>query len=133
MSKCICARQHAQTYLKTGLLKRSQKYELAMLRLFLVIFLLTALKSFTTWGADGHFEMHNMSKSQLDQKLQHKSQMFLKTVFFNLEEKKLQIYLFLNGHFSTISGHFFASYIIIFHKTEVQAVILRCLVCLNYN
>ena len=33
----------------------------------------------------------------------------------------------------TISGHFCASYIEIFHKTEVQTVILRCLVCLNLN
>ena len=31
----------------------------------------------------------------------------------------------------TISGHFFAYYIKIFHKTEIQKVILRCLVCLN--
>ena len=31
------------------------------------------------------------------------------------------------GHFRTISGHFFANYIIIFHKTEVQRVILKCL------
>ena len=42
------------------------------------------------WGADSHFEMHNMFKSQLDQKLQHKSQMFLTTVFFNFG-KKMQI------------------------------------------
>ena len=95
--------------------------------------LLTTLKSFTNWGADGHFEMHIMSKSQLDQKLQHKSQLFLTTVFFNFGRKKMQIYVFLNGHFLTISGHFFASYINIFHITEVQTIILRCLVCLNYN
>ena len=28
---------------------------------------------------------------------------------------------------------FFANYIKIFHKTEIQTVILRCLVCLNPN
>ena len=33
--------------------------------------------------------------------------------------------------FKTISGHFFASYMFIFHKTEVQTVILRCLTSLN--
>ena len=53
--------------------------------------LLTALKSFINCGAYGHFEMHNMSKSQLDQKLQHKSPMVLTTVFFNFGRKKLQI------------------------------------------
>ena len=38
------------------------------------------------------------------------------------------------GHFTTISGHFSANYTNIFHKTEVQTVILRCLVylCLNW-
>ena len=33
----------------------------------------------------------------------------------------------INGHFTTISGHFCANYMKIFHKTEVQMVILRCL------
>ena len=28
---------------------------------------------------------------------------------------------------------FFGNYIDIFHKTEIQTVILRCLVCLNLN
>ena len=35
--------------------------------------------------------------------------------------------------FSTISSHFFAIYICIFHKTEVQTVILRCWTGLNHN
>ena len=33
----------------------------------------------------------------------------------------------------TISGHFFANYMFIFHKTEIQTVILRCLTSLNLN
>ena len=33
----------------------------------------------------------------------------------------------------TISGHFFANHMVIFHKTEIQAVILRCLMSLNPN
>ena len=33
----------------------------------------------------------------------------------------------------TISGHFFANYIKIFHKTEVLMVILMCLLGLNLN
>ena len=35
------------------------------------------------------------------------------------------------GCFRTISGHFFANYMSIFHKSEVQMVILRCLTGLN--
>ena len=32
----------------------------------------------------------------------------------------------INGHFTTVSGHFFANYMKIFHKTEIQKVILKC-------
>ena len=32
-----------------------------------------------------------------------------------------------------IFGHFFANYMKFFHKTEVQTVILRCLICLHLN
>ena len=39
-------------------------------------------------GADGHFEGLNVSKSQLDKKLQHISQMLLTTMFFNFGRKK---------------------------------------------
>ena len=81
------------------------------------------------WGADGHFEELNVSKSQLDQELHHKSKMLLTTVFFNFSWN----FFFKNGHFSTIYGHFYAIYISIFHKTEILMVILRCLVCPNLN
>ena len=37
------------------------------------------------------------------------------------------------GHFMTISNHFVAHYMKIFHKTEVQISILRWLVFLNSN
>ena len=40
--------------------------------------------------------------------------------------------LFYNCY-KTVSGHFFAICIFIFHKTEVQTVILRCLTGLNCN
>jgi hypothetical protein len=40
-----------------------------------------------TFGADGHFEVLNMSKSQLDKKLQHKTQIFLFQFFFNFGRK----------------------------------------------
>ena len=35
--------------------------------------------------------------------------------------------------FKTISSRFFNNYFYVFHKTEVQTVILRCLTCLNLN
>ena len=35
--------------------------------------------------------------------------------------------------FLTVFGHLFANFMNIFHKTEVQTVILRCLVSLNLN
>ena len=41
--------------------------------------------------------------------------------------------LLLNLSYKTISGHFFAICIFIFHKTEVQTVILRCLMGLNLD
>ena len=38
-----------------------------------------------------------------------------------------------NAHFTTISGHFSANCMFIFHKTEVQTVILKCLRSLNQS
>ena len=37
------------------------------------------------------------------------------------------------AYLKPISSHFFANYIIVFHKTEVQKIILRCLMGLNSN
>ena len=39
----------------------------------------------------------------------------------------------INGCFMTTSGHFFSNYINIFHKTEVQTVIVMCLTGRNLN
>jgi hypothetical protein len=41
--------------------------------------------------------------------------------------------LLLNNCYKIVSGHFFALCILIFHKTEVQTVILWCLMGLNCN
>jgi hypothetical protein len=57
--------------------------------------------------------------------------MFLTNEFFNLGRKNPENLSFKSGHFSTISGHFFANFINIFPKTEIQTVILRCLLCLS--
>ena len=61
------------------------------------------------------------------------TQFFLTSVFFNFGRKKNENLSFKNGHYSTICGHFFGTYIEIFHRTEIQPVILRHLVCLNLN
>ena len=74
-----------------------------------------------------------MSKSQLNQKLQYEIQNFSIQFLFNFVRKKTESLWLINGSFTTISGHFSANYIKIFHKTEVQMVILRYLVCLNLN
>ena len=55
--------------------------------------------------------------------------MFLTTDFFNFGRKfKFQKWPFFYHFWS-----FFANYINIFQKAEIQTVILRCLVCLNPN
>ena len=51
---------------------------------------------------------------------------------FNLEIVNQNLRL-TNGHFTTISSQFSAIYMNIFHKTEVQMVILRCWTGLNLN
>ena len=82
------------------------------------------------WGSDDHFDVLNLPKSYLEQRLLHKTQF---PVFCNFVRKNTENLWLINGHFRTISGHFLANYIKIFHKKEVQTVILRCLVCLNLN
>ena len=37
----------------------------------------------------------------------------------------------INEHFTSISGHFFANTMLIFHKNEILMVVLRCLRSLN--
>ena len=54
-------------------------------------------------------------------------------MFFNFGRNKIESSNFKNCHFMTISAHFFGNYINIFHKTEIQMVILSCLVCKNLN
>ena len=48
---------------------------------------------------------------------------FFVSIFFNFVGKNENLQL-INYHFTTISGHFTANYTNIFHKTEVQMVIL---------
>jgi hypothetical protein len=54
-------------------------------------------------------------------------------LFFANFKKNTENLWHINGHFRTISGHLLANHIIIFYETEVQTVILSCLVYLNPN
>ena len=56
---------------------------------------------------------------------------FLSPLIFNFERKNLKNAWLI--HFLTVCGHFFANFMNIFKKTEVQMVILRCLVSVNLN
>ena len=70
----------------------------------------------------------------MDQKLQHKTHFFFISFFFcNFERKKTETFWLINGHFTAIFVHFFAIYMKIFHKTEVQTVILRYFEFLKLN
>ena len=92
--------------LKTGLLKRSQKYKLAMLRLFLVIFFANYIKIF-----------HKTEVLTVIQRcitclnLNWIKSYDIKHIFIHfrgfsiLEEKKYENLPLINGHFTTISGH----------------------------
>ena len=53
--------------------------------------------------------------------------------FCNFVKKKPGNLWLKDGHFITLSGHFFVNYINVFQKTEIQMVNLRCLVGLNLN
>ena len=61
------------------------------------------------FGADGHFEVLNMSKSQLDQKLKAKTQIILFLFFFNFGRKNHENLWLINANFFTIFGHFLAN------------------------
>ena len=106
---------------------------LANLQPFLAIFCQLHKHLSQNLGADGHFEGLNVSKFQLNQFYDINYKCPWQVCFSILEEKKIKDKCFKNGHFLTICGHFFGNYIDIFHKTEIQMVILRCIVCLNLN
>ena len=69
----------------------------------------------------------------MDENLWHKTQVFLNPLIFNFVRKNLENLCLINDHFLTVFGHFFANFMTIFHKTEVQTVILRYLVSLNLD
>ena len=81
------------------------------------------------WGSDRHFGVPN-----LYQELWHKLQFCFCFHFFHFVRKKNENLQLTNGHFTTIYGRCSANCNKIFHKTEVQTVILRYLVylCLDW-
>ena len=54
-----------------------------------------------------HFDVSNMPKSYLDQRLRHETQF---TVFCNFVKEDTENSCLINGHFRTISSYFFANY-----------------------
>ena len=77
------------------------------------------------WGSDGHFEVLNGSQSWIFKIWQLFFFWGIKTPFGTLFRPKWPFY----NHLWSL----FANYIDIFHKTEIQAVILRYVGCLNLN
>ena len=77
--------------------------------------------------------MPNFSKSFSNQKLWHKRHLLMIPVFCNFVRFLFYNLWLINGHSKTISGLNFANYMKIFHKAEIQTVILRCIVFLNPN
>ena len=65
-----------------------------------------------------------------DQNAKNKSSANSQFYNWGLTHQNLKL---MNSHFTIISGHFFANYVNIFHKTEIQTVILRCLMSLKLN
>ena len=52
---------------------------------------------------------------------------------FQYWKKKRWKFKFQKWSFLTTCGHFYGNYLNIFHETEIQTVILRCLMSLNLN
>ena len=104
------------------------KWQLCMYFNILTIVIFLPTEWLSIRGSDGHFEVLNKSNSRILKKWQLLSFWGIKTHFVRNETENLCL---LNGHFTTIYGHFFANCIEIFHKTEIQMVILRYLVSLN--
>ena len=102
---------------------------MAILWPFLAIFCQLLRQLSQNWGSDGHFEVLNRCKSWLVQKLWPQLQPEAACKFGELQKKRQLI----NSNFKPIYGHFFANYMFIFHKTEIQTVILRYLTIINLN
>ena len=110
-----------------------QCLKMAILRPFLGIFFAHYINSFhKTEVLTGHFEVLNLKNLNWIKSYNIKN-IFFASIFCNFVKKATENLWHINGHFTRISGHFFANYMKIFHKLEVQTINLSCLVCLNSN
>ena len=69
----------------------------------------------------------------MDESLWQETQFFLSPLIFSFERKKSWKFVTHKWPLLTVFGHLFANFMNFFHETEVQTVILRCLVSLNLN
>ena len=98
---------------------------MTFVRPFLAIFCHMYVQLSQNWGSDGHFKVLNSAYLRLVQKWWLKTQIFPFLFFCDFVQKQT---------FSSFAFFpFFASYINIVYKTEIQTVILRWLTCLYIN
>ena len=76
----------------------------------------------------GHTKQHRYLgyKAELSVKLHAALKDQVNAIELELEGESQNLRL-INHHFTTLSNHFFGIAMSIFHKTEIQTVILRCL------
>ena len=77
--------------------------------------------------ADDHFEVLNASKAT------RQNTNFPISSFFQLWKKNFWKFLTHKRPLFDYFWSYYANYRKVFHKSEVQTIILRCLVCLNLN
>ena len=106
---------------------------MSILRLFMVIFSPSKLISFTKLRFRLSFWVVQHAKILIGSKAMTKNTKGFISVFYHFVKQKAENLCLINGHFRTISGHFLANYTAVYHKTENQVVILKCLPCLNLN
>ena len=87
----------------------------------------------TAWSTESKYSLwlidlltsYLMSKMSVSELLKNTKPW--KTLLKTLLKGDSQNLRLIDGHFPTLCSHCFANYMNIFHKTEVQTVILRCL------
>ena len=93
----------------------------------------------TAWSTESKYSLwlidlltsYLMSKMSVSELLKNTKPW--KTLLKTLLKGDSQNLRLIDGHFPTLCSHCFANYMNIFHKTEVQTVILRCWMVLYLN
>ena len=99
----------------------------------MAIFLTTTLTTFTKVRFRRSFWSAQSIKILFGSKVMTSITIFFLCLFLQFCKKKIEKLPLINGHLMTISSQFSANYNKIFHKTEVQTVILMCFVYLYLN